>query len=116
VLAIPSAVLTAVTFAAAISAFAATQDTDAKFALVFRLGVIPLFLFSGTFFPISQLPDWAEPISRLSPLYYGVDLCRMFTTGEPRWDAAALDVGALFAVLAVGWMVGTRTFTRRLTA
>lgn len=115
-LAIPVAVLTAATFAAALSAFAATQDTEVNFSLVFRLGVIPLFLFSGTFFPISQLPDWAEPLSRLSPLYYGVELARMFTTGQPRWGLALIDVAVLVVLLAVSWRFGTRSFTRRLAA
>lgn len=115
-LAIPAAVLTAATFAAAMSAYAATQETEVNFSLVFRLGVIPLFLFSGTFFPVSQLPDWAEPLSRLSPLYYGVELARMFTTGQPRWGLALLDVAVLVTLLAIGWRFGTRTFTRRLAA
>lgn len=115
-LAIPAAILTAATFAAGLSAYAATQETEVNFSLVFRLGVIPLFLFSGTFFPVSQLPDWAEPLSRLSPLFYGVELARMFTTGQPNWGLAAVDVAVLVALLAVGWRFGTRTFSRRLGA
>lgn len=116
VLAVPSTVLTAVAFSASLSAWSATQEVDQNFSVVFRLGVMPLFLFSGTFFPISQLPDWAEPLSRLSPLFYGVDLCRMFTTGEPRWGDALLNVTVLVAITAVGWRVGTRTFTKRLAS
>lgn len=116
VLAVPATVLTAVAFAASISAWSATQEVDRNFALVFRLGVMPLFLFSGTFFPVSQLPDWIEPLSRLSPLYYGVELCRMFTTGEPRWTTALIDIAVLVLIAAIGWRFGTRTFTRRLSA
>lgn len=115
-LAIPSAVLTAVAFASVITAYAATQESEAKFSVVYRLGVIPLFLFSGTFFPVSQLPDWVEPVSRLSPLFYGVELCRMFTTGDPRWIVALIDVAVLIGVVVLGWRWGTRSFTRRLTA
>ena len=116
VLAIPAAVLTALAFASVITAYAATQENEAKFSVVYRLGVIPLFLFSGTFFPVSQLPDWLEPVSRLSPLYYGVELCRMFTTGNPQWGLALIDVGVLAMIVVLGWRRGTRTFTRRLTA
>ena len=116
VLAIPSTVLTAVAFSASIAAWSATQEVEKNFAIVFRLGIIPLFLFSGTFFPVSQLPDWIEPLSRLSPLYYGVDLCRMFTTGQPRWTDALVNVAVLVAVAAIGWRFGTRTFTRRLAS
>ena len=114
VLAVPATILTAVAFSAVLSGWAATQETDKNFALVFRLGVMPLFLFSGTFFPISQLPDWIEPLSRVSPLYYGVDLCRMFTTGEPRWADAMVNVAVLLAIAAIGWRFGTRSYTRRL--
>lgn len=116
ILAVPATVLTAVAFSAAIAGWSAAQETEKNFPVVFRLGVMPLFLFSGTFFPVSQLPDWIEPISRLSPLYYGVDLCRMFTTGEPRWIDALIDVAVLVAIAAVGWRFGTRSFTRRLAA
>ena len=57
VLAIPAAVLTGLAFAAPIMAFTATQRTPDKFAALFRFGITPLFLFSGTFFPIEQLPS-----------------------------------------------------------
>lgn len=116
VLAVPSAVLCATAFASIICAYSAGQESEANFPLVFRLGVIPLFLFSGTFFPVSQLPDWIEPLSRLSPLYYGVELCRMFTTGAPRWGNALLNVSVLVAIIVVGWRWGTRSFTKRLSA
>ena len=49
-----SAVLTGLAFAAPIAAFAATQRTPSKFNVIFRFGITPLFLFSGTFFPISN--------------------------------------------------------------
>ena len=56
VLAIPIAALTGLGFAAPIMAFSATQKTPEKFNAVFRFGIMPLFLFSGTFFPVEQLP------------------------------------------------------------
>ena len=51
VLAIPAAALTGLAFAAPIMAFSATQRTPEKFNAVFRFGITPLFLFSGTFYP-----------------------------------------------------------------
>jgi lipooligosaccharide transport system permease protein len=51
-LAVPVAVLTAIAFAAPIMAFTATQRSDGSFNALFRFGITPLFLFSGTFFPI----------------------------------------------------------------
>ncbi len=57
--AFPAAVLTGLAFAAPVSAFAATQDKDSSFSTLYRFAIIPMFLFSGTFFPISQLPALA---------------------------------------------------------
>ena len=63
-------------FAAPIMAFTATQRTPDMFSNIFRFGVTPLFLFSGTFFPIESLPNWLQPLAWLSPLWHGVALCR----------------------------------------
>ena len=53
---LPVAVLTGLAFAAPIDAFAVTREKDQGFAMLFRFGMIPMFLFSGTFFPVTQLP------------------------------------------------------------
>ena len=74
VLAIPAAVLGASVFAAALNAYAVTQESDIPFAVIMRVGLFPLFLFSGTFFPTSRLPDWLQPVSWLSPLWHAVEL------------------------------------------
>src|SRR3954451_23247912 len=81
IVAVPAAVLGALALAAPLARFAVIQDRDLPFALIMRIGVFPLFLFSGTFFPVSQLPDWLQPLALLSPLYHAVELCRMATTG-----------------------------------
>ncbi len=114
-LAIPAAVLCAAAFAAPITAFSATQDTDVGFSLVMRLGVLPLFLFSGTFFPVEQLPDRLEALVWLSPLWHGVELCRAATTGELRVPEAAAHIAVLVAFVAGGAAWGRRTFTRKIT-
>ena len=114
VLAVPAAVLCAAAFAAPLVAFAATQDTDVTFPLILRLGIVPLFLFSGTFFPVDELPDWLRPVSALSPPWHGVELCRAATTGSVEWRAAAAHVAVLAGCVVAGWWWGTRTFTRKL--
>jgi lipooligosaccharide transport system permease protein len=114
VLALPAAVLCATAFAAPLAAFAATQEIDVTFPLILRLGIIPLFLFSGTFFPVEELPEWLQRLSALSPLWHGVELCRAATTGSVEWDAAVIHVAVLAGCVAAGWWWGTRTFTRRL--
>jgi lipooligosaccharide transport system permease protein len=115
VFAIPGAVLNAAAFAAPIGAFTATQDTDYRFPVIMRLGIMPLFLFSGTFFPVEQLPDGMQPLAWLSPLFHGAELCRGATTGTIETGAVLVHVAVLAAVLAVSWAWGTRAFTRRLT-
>ena len=69
---VPARVLTGLAFAAPIMAFSATQRTDSAFNVLFRFGITPLFLFSGTFFPIEQLPSVLQPLAWLTPLYHGV--------------------------------------------
>ena len=115
VLAIPAAVLGAMALAAPLSAFAITQESDLPFALIMRLGVFPLFLFSGTFFPVSQLPDWLQPLAVLSPLYHAVELCRMATTGRFDGADAVGNAVALVVFIAAGCVWGVRTFNAKLT-
>jgi lipooligosaccharide transport system permease protein len=114
VLAVPAAVLTSMAFGVLLTAYAATQETDVTFALIIRLVITPLFLFSGTFFPVSQLPGWLRPASRLSPLWHGVELCRSFTSGHIVWGDAFGHTAVLVSLMFVGWMLGTRSFTRAL--
>ena len=116
VFAIPATVLGALAIAAPLSAWAIERESDAAFAVVMRIVVFPLFLFSGTFFPISRLPDWLEPVALLSPLYHAVELCRDATTGVvDNWAALLAHVVALFAFIAWGVWWGQRTFERTLT-
>jgi lipooligosaccharide transport system permease protein len=116
VLAVPAAALGAAAFAAPISAFSATQDSDASFPMIFRLGVIPLFLFSGTFFPVDRLPGWAQPLVVCSPLYHCVELCRASTTGHAQLDAVAVHIVVLLGFAAAGLALGARSFTQRLAS
>ena len=100
-------------FAAPVAAFAATQDKDSAFSTLYRFAIIPMFLFSGTFFPISQLPQWLQVVAYVTPLYHGVTLCRDFTLGQVGWA----DVGHaayLCALVAVGYVASRRTLAWRL--
>ena len=114
VLAVPAAALTGLAFAAPLTAFAATRQQDTSFPLIMRFGVMPLFLFSGAFFPISQLPAGVEAVARLTPLWHGVDLCRALMLGTVEAGAALAHVVVLGGIAAAGFAWGTSTFTRRL--
>lgn len=113
-LAVPAAVLCGSSFFAPLAAYSAAQHTEVAFPLIMRLGVMPLFLFSGTFFPVEQLPDWAQPVALASPLWHGVELARSATTGTFDGPSAVGHVLVLVGVLALGWYAGIRTWTRRL--
>jgi lipooligosaccharide transport system permease protein len=112
--AVPVAVLTGLAFAAPIEAWAITVSKDTSFALVFRFGMIPLFLFSGTFFPVTQLPAWIRPLAYATPLWHGVALCRSLSLGTATLSGALVHVGYLAALAAVSIAVGNRTYRRRL--
>lgn len=113
---LPVAVLTGMAFAAPIEAYAMTCSKDTSFALLFRFGVIPLFLFSGTFFPITSLPAAIRPLAYVTPLWHGVALCRSLSLGTTRPGPAALHVGYLLVICAAGVYAGNRTYRRRLYA
>src|SRR5438445_1155519 len=100
VFAIPAAALTGLAFAAPITAFTATQDTDAGFAILFRFVIVPLFLFSGTFFPIERLPALIQPIAYITPIYHGVALTRGFSLGTIDPIGLVVHTGFLLVVIA----------------
>jgi lipooligosaccharide transport system permease protein len=114
VLALPAAVATGMAFAAPIASFSATQDKDIGFTTIYRFGLIPLFLFSGTFFPVSQLPGWLQPVAYATPLYHGVELCRGLVLGTLTFGSGIADAAYLIALIGVGVVLGRRTFAKRL--
>ena len=109
VLAVPAALLTGMAFAAPITAYAATLDNDSGFAAVQRFLIIPMFLFSGTFFPISAFPVPLQWLVECTPLYRSVVLCRELTTGSVTWGSAVSVV-----YLAVLGLAGLAVVRRRL--
>jgi lipooligosaccharide transport system permease protein len=114
VLALPVAILTGMAFAAPIAAFAVTQDRDLGFAVLSRFVIVPMFMFSGTFFPIDELPGALEPIAYATPLWHGVDLARELSLGTAGVGSALLHVGYLGLWVLAGTAVAATTFRRRL--
>ncbi|MBA2529647.1 MAG: ABC transporter permease [Euzebyales bacterium] len=108
------AVLTGMAFAAPVTAFAVRLENDYHLSSLFRFGIVPLFLFSGTFFPISQLPGWLQPAAYVTPLWHGVELTRAAALGTaPAWPPI-LHAAYLAAWVAVGVGLAVRGFRRRL--
>ena len=111
---LPVGILTGTAFAAPLAAFAATQDSDGAFSLVFRLGIVPLFLFSAVFFPLSQLPVGLRVLAYATPLWHGVDLCRALALGRATAAGTAGHVAYLLAVTGLGVAAARFTYRRRL--
>jgi len=116
-LAIPAATLTGLAFATPIEAYAATQKTMTTFNYIFRFGITPLFLFSGTFFPVSQLPTFLQPVAYLTPLYHGVALCRSLALGTITTDLGGglVHLAVLIAFGVGGLVLTLMAFQRRLS-
>jgi lipooligosaccharide transport system permease protein len=113
---IPIAILTGMSFAAPISAFSATQRTPAKFNVIFRFIITPLFLFSGVFFPIDTMPNFLQAVAWLSPLWHGVVLTRALVFGVAGEEPVLMliHLAILIAIVVVGTVLTVRLVERRL--
>ena len=114
ILAIPAAVLTGMACSVPVIAYSARLKSDSGFNGLFRFVVTPLFLFSGTFFPVEQLPAFLQPIAYLTPLWHGVTLCRSLTLGIGSPALAAVNVAVLVAYTAVGFVLAYWSLRARL--
>jgi lipooligosaccharide transport system permease protein len=114
VLTLPAALLTGLAFAAPVVAFSATVEADYAFAFLLRFVVMPLFLFSGVFYPVTQLPLVLEEVAYLTPLWHGVALSRGLALGTITAAGALLHVAYLCAWIAVGVVFAARNYQRRL--
>jgi lipooligosaccharide transport system permease protein len=95
-------------------ALSARLPEPSAFALVYRLGLMPMTLFSGAFFPISQLPSAVSWLAYLTPIWHGVELSRMLTLDDVRLLAALGHLAYLSLWLVTGWSLARRAFTNRL--
>ncbi len=114
VLAVPIATLCGMAFGLPLVAWTATRTTDSSFAAILRFAIIPMFLFSGVFYPISQLPDWLQPLAWFTPLWHGVELCRGVVLGGLDVPVALAHLGVLVLFASAGWFACQVTFRRRL--
>jgi lipooligosaccharide transport system permease protein len=113
-LAWPAAVLLGLSFSAPVSGFAAWLEREEGFNALFRFGVTPLFLFSGTFFPVSGLPQGVRELAYATPLWHGVDLMRHLTLGTASLWPSLGHVAYLALWAVAGLLLAQRTYTARL--
>lgn len=102
--------------AAPIVGLSSRMKSESGFSLIFRLGLIPMFLFSGAFFPISQLPTVVAWLAYLTPIWHGVALTRMLTLGSVDSLPALGHFAYLLVWLLAGWLFAVRGFQRRLAS
>jgi lipooligosaccharide transport system permease protein len=113
---VPVAVLTGLAFGTVLMGYTSTlTDDTGQLAMVMRFLVLPMTLFSGTFFPLAQLPVFLQWIGWISPLWHGTELARVFSYGysEPIW-LTVMHVGYLVAMFVTGWVWARRVAVRRL--
>jgi len=113
-LALPAAVLIGYAFAGVGMASTTFMKSWTDFDAV-QMVVVPLFLFSATFYPLSTYPEGVQTIVRCTPLYQGVDLLRALLLGNVGIDALG-HVAYLAAMGTAGMIVVRRRFARLLLA
>lgn len=111
---VPAGILTGLAFAAPLMAFTAVAKNENRLSSIFRFAIIPMFLFSGTFFPIEQLPGALQPIAYFTPLWHGVDLVRSTAIGVSSATSPMLHVAYLALWAGAGWWAANRTFDKKL--
>jgi lipooligosaccharide transport system permease protein len=112
-LAVPVGVLCGLAYAGPISAVAVYAERD-PFNPLFRFGIMPMFLFSGTFFPVTQLPHVLREVAYAIPLWHAVDLTRHLTFGTVTLGNAVGHVAYLLAWIVAGVWITHRAHRRRL--
>ncbi|MCT9868793.1 ABC transporter permease [Paenarthrobacter aurescens] len=110
------ATVAALSFGLPLMAYAASIKQDkGQFALVQRFIVMPLFLFSGTFFPLDSLPLAVRWIGWISPVWHGTELGRVFTYGMDQSPVLTIiHVVFLVATATGGWVLVRRQFVKRM--
>jgi lipooligosaccharide transport system permease protein len=118
-LSVAPSVLTGLAFLSCVIAYTVTREDEQALSSLFRFAIIPLFLFSGTFFPISQLPGFLQPVAYATPLFHGVELVRKIAlpsagtgivTSTPIW----VHLAYLTAMAVLGTTLAARFLDNRL--
>jgi lipooligosaccharide transport system permease protein len=113
ILTIPAALLVAAAFSAAGLAGTAYLRTVNDFDVPMGLIVMPMFLFSGTFFPVSSYPWFIQVFMQLTPLYHAINLIRGLSLGVVG-PAQVWDFVYLVVFFAIGMWIAMRQMERKL--
>ncbi|MCW2865842.1 MAG: Transport permease protein [Marmoricola sp.] len=103
-------------FATPVFALSSYLKDEMGFSLVFRLGMMPMFLFSGAFFPVANLGPVLQRVAEATPLWHGVDLTRRLTTGHVELLPVLGHLAYLGVLSVVGYVLTVRFLSRRLSS
>ena len=113
-LAVIPALLVGVAMVAITTAYTVRVKSPTALPGFFRFVVIPMFLFSGVFFPVSNLPDWLQPVALLTPMFHGVELARAIVVGTTPAVAPAISVAYLLTWIVAGTYLAMAPIRRKL--
>jgi lipooligosaccharide transport system permease protein len=108
------AILCGVVHALPVMAFSVRAESDLGFSMVNRFGVVPMFLFAGTFFPVDQLPAALRFVAWVTPLWHATALCRDLSLEVASWGSGLGHLAYLVLWLGIGAWLAVRSYTRRL--
>jgi lipooligosaccharide transport system permease protein len=94
-------------------AVAARMSSIDNFSYVISAVLTPLFLVAGTFFPIDGLPEWAQVVAQINPLYHLVELVRHAVFGFKGWSDL-VHLGVLLAFGLLTWRLAVTWLQKRL--
>ena len=113
VLALPAVMVSGAALSSGAMVLTSKTKEISSLEKVMTLIVLPMFLFSGTFFPVSQYPDLLRPVVQSTPLYHSASLLRALTTGHVNWGQL-VDLAYLIAMFVVCSALTIRFMRRRL--
>jgi Nod factor-specific ABC transporter NodJ protein len=112
----PAALLTGLAFAAPVAAWAVTVRSFTKVNAFYRFVLLPMYMFSGTFFALNELPHGIRLIASVLPLAQGVALCRSLSLGTATLPAVLGHVAYLFVFVVAGVVAARVTYRKTLHA
>lgn len=112
-LCLPASALTAAMFATIGLTFTALNPSIDLYSYYYTMFLSPMFLFSGVFYTVSRIPEWAQSLVQVLPLYHAVELNRQLVHG--RFDGTVLiHLGVIAAVFIAGLLASVKLIRRKL--
>jgi ABC-type polysaccharide/polyol phosphate export permease len=111
-----AATLTGLAFATPAAAWSVGVRVQRQIFTVFRMFIVPLYMFSGTFFALSELPGPVRVLIEALPLAQGATLCRSLALGTAGAPAIAAHAAYLCALTVTGFVLARAAYRRRLHA